>query len=1664
MTAQEVIKKFMAALDLQNYSDSTAALDDAIRKSSRFNGVQGAIDAFLADKQAAERYAVKTILGDEYEGYQLSELIDNSATDSELAAKLSATDTYSDAPAHYLNRTFTAIQRIRMLTADTFLKEYCGIELDYYIGYDDKGATGKFASSTGNVDTGAITGFDAGGETVKDSSGIVPEIGNKYTAGTSTPQIITTGDNDWIVNGTDANDTIYAGGADSITAGNGADIVYVSGNYATVAAGNDSYADTISVASDVTNITISDLDEFDKVNLQNFTLGGATLTGDIVTAVDTTGKRTLKLSGWNTSKNAKVNNVTFGEWLSSFIESEEIESTATALISTETGAASVDLSEVTTLNGYFNAEGFSTLAAGAIGTVSADFPNLNTFTTHGLTVELWGNATNSEATSVTATTFDRLSNAQKTVFQGIYKWWIKEGLKLNEESFNLSFNTEGVTGSNIKVFFYSDNSGTLAFVRNSGSGKDLQLGVNMRYFSNIAESNVDGAAAIRTNQILNLDRTIAHELTHAVMVANVSNYNALPQFIKEGLAELVHGIDDERDTRIWDLAGGDSSTSRLSSALNLNNVSTGDDDSYAGGYMFLRYLAKQAAIDTADKIAIGDATINVSLDGSNQVYYANFNSTLEGATTVETEYKVGTAQNHNYSIEAGVTQHIRVTDAENWKFSELGSHNSLTAGAGNDSIYISQYDSDLYANAGNGDNRVTLISSAGNTIVSGSGADSVRIEYAEKNTVQTGAGNDTITFTSTNSSLNNIDGGAGDDKIFLYGNYNTINGGADSDEIEVHGNYNSVDGGAGDDIIAIYATDNTISGGAGDDYIEVTSTNNIVNGGAGNDDIKISATNNTVSGGTNSDYFIITSGVRQLHITDFSLSENDRLDLNYSVDYALFSGQTGAIILGDLNLYLDNLRQISDYFNMRIYLPESDEAVTLKSLLNANAFNWANGEYYFLVDNGVVNISAGELVYDKNKLQSGQEYAKVMIAGNALSIETDASADITITPNNNSARTLTINGADRYTFTGPAEINTSSLGTSATSGVFTIPNDSTFYFTEGDTSKFISYSGAAASSTLKFTLADAPTLILSANDNVTLNSGAVTDYYIANSSTVIKKTGTATFSDIGDILNEDIFTYRVSTYRFGTNIFDADFSTELNHYTENFSDGTLTFWSGTLDTGDFSFTLDNATDDSGITFIYSDGTLAGISADNFTEGESLTIGNINYTVTNGKIIRDTDGEPYNGDWNLFLANLSEEYYWGAISGWTIESGTAIYILEDEPVIYLRGLNLSGVEVVDGQIAQISLSSHTVNIADDLIRANQITVDGAGYEFNFNSTANVKVLSAVTTVTASSGNDIILADNIEHKNDNFRISASLGDDSIAVTNINQSGGTFNISAGDGSDLISADSVSVGSGSIFNLDANSGSDSISVSFVNVQGDGNFALNANDGDDFISASSLNNADGYIGIFGNEGNDTISISSFRADSESAFFISGDSYANYASVNSNDLIAVSNLTVDSGNVSVVGNSGNDTLNISNVTLYSGSFVIEGDYSGGTSFGDDLINISNSNGFKLISGNGVDTLVFAGDVHGTISDFSPNDVIKLDSPVNYAIFRNGTLSFDNISLSLTGVDDIYPFSSITVVNGASITTLGELISSGLSWDVSSGTAIFNHDYITVTGLSSIATP
>lgn len=256
--------------------------------------------------------------------------------------------------------------------------------------------------------------------------------------------------------------------------------------------------------------------------------------------------------------------------------------------------------------------------------------------------------------------FEELSEQEIYIWRAIYTWWIEGGLKLISDSYGDNYSFASTTAATKKLWivfdYYEDEPDSTELMATWGgpvharkSTNDIKIHVNMNYYDTTSGENGKSEDAS-----LYFDRCMAHELTHAVMRANINYFDYLPAFVKEGMAELTHGIDDFRTNDIEKLAGD---YSLLAQSLVFDEetvtISGVDNPSYAGGYMFLRYLARQ----------MGDLTIN--------------NST--SYTTVETF-------NGNDSIESS------------------GSNVTISSGFGNDSV--SAYGDKILVDASTGNNFV----------------------------------------------------------------------------------------------------------------------------------------------------------------------------------------------------------------------------------------------------------------------------------------------------------------------------------------------------------------------------------------------------------------------------------------------------------------------------------------------------------------------------------------------------------------------------------------------------------------------------------------------------------------------------------------------------------------------------------------------------------------------------------------------------------------------------------------------------------------------------------------------------------------------------------------------------------------------------------------------
>ena len=201
-----------------------------------------------------------------------------------------------------------------------------------------------------------------------------------------------------------------------------------------------------------------------------------------------------------------------------------------------------------------------------------------------------------------------------TMMTGIENFWATEGLKLAYDSFGLDFN-----GKNLHIVFGINGeaqamTGVTAYDPQHNTtlpATDIEIEINMPLYALIDAADSNGNTNVYDGSYQNyLDRTIAHELVHAVMQANGVLKDGMPEFFTEGVAELVHGLDDYDSNHTDTLLSLASDASYLASSLPFE-PGTGTYEAYPAGYMFLRYLCHQSL---GTQVSFGDG-VNVNLYG-----------------------------------------------------------------------------------------------------------------------------------------------------------------------------------------------------------------------------------------------------------------------------------------------------------------------------------------------------------------------------------------------------------------------------------------------------------------------------------------------------------------------------------------------------------------------------------------------------------------------------------------------------------------------------------------------------------------------------------------------------------------------------------------------------------------------------------------------------------------------------------------------------------------------------------------------------------------------------------------------------------------------------------------------------------------------------------------
>ena len=468
----------------------------------------------------------------------------------------------------------------------------------------------------------------------------------------------------------------------------------------------------------------------------------------------------------------------------------------------------------------------------------------NEFTANGLTVKLG----KIKGVSNVARNFSDLSSQEAYLWQSIYTWWMNGSLDLIAESYgnNYGFNSQSsATTKTMWVIFNNTGKGTLAATSGGPayaqkSTDDLDLYINMYYYKNATGENgkPDNGQAY-------LDRTLAHELTHAVMWANIDYFDYLPAFIKEGMAELTHGIDDIRTDSIKKLAGN---STKLNQSLGLSKktvtVSGVNSASYAGGYIFLRYLANQ----NADYNIVND-TANTSI----KTFYGN-DTITNSASNVTIDTGAG-----NDSIIGGGTNNFYIWSGGNDTVKNFGATDTLSVTS--EKFYRETEGDDVFFRSDDG---YVLLTGAANL-------STINVRGNEI----TAAERERLAITNSNNSI-----------VTAESLYKVIDASARTKAVNITGNVN----------------DNSISGGTGNDTLNGGKGNDTLTGGKGNDVFIYGAGNDVITDyGLGKDRISVGTAIENFSADGsdfiFDFSSGDRLTLTdgASKKISVVSGSTTKI-------------------------------------------------------------------------------------------------------------------------------------------------------------------------------------------------------------------------------------------------------------------------------------------------------------------------------------------------------------------------------------------------------------------------------------------------------------------------------------------------------------------------------------------------------------------------------------------------------------------------------------------------------------------------------------------------------------------------------------------------------------------------------------------------
>ena len=230
-------------------------------------------------------------------------------------------------------------------------------------------------------------------------------------------------------------------------------------------------------------------------------------------------------------------------------------------------------------------------------------------------------------------TYGDMKNYALTTLKGLNTYWLKEWAKLIYDSYGLDFDGKTIEVKLTQQGQFMSSCFTTAKMNNDLPNDNAVIGF---IISNLDENNPNGLLTYADGHIEQFfDRVVAHEMVHAAMMIQgltkflPAPYASTPRYFLEGVADLVVGIDDYN-------AGYNNENSQMIKNLledpDMLNDALRDTPYnqngayYVAGYMFLRYLAKQALDKNIYVLTDENQNDSINFDGSNHTIITNYDS------------------------------------------------------------------------------------------------------------------------------------------------------------------------------------------------------------------------------------------------------------------------------------------------------------------------------------------------------------------------------------------------------------------------------------------------------------------------------------------------------------------------------------------------------------------------------------------------------------------------------------------------------------------------------------------------------------------------------------------------------------------------------------------------------------------------------------------------------------------------------------------------------------------------------------------------------------------------------------------------------------------------------------------------------------------------------